>query len=241
MTTPQAPAWHIKPVGDRCLLISFGEKIDARTNGLVHGAAAYFLAHDVPGIVDVVPSFTTLALHYLPEAFNAPKGTPFEHISSLVAQVLRSGVSSAVQETARTVEIPVCYGGRYGPDLEEVAERCKLSPEDVIKLHGQSPLVVYTFYFAPGNPFAGGLDPRLSVPRRQSPRTHVPAGSVAIANSLTSIYQLEMPGGWNLIGRTPWNLFDLSQDPPNRLRLGDRLVFVPITEAQFAELEEARP
>jgi inhibitor of KinA len=222
MTTMEAPAWRTVPVGDRCMLISFGPAVDAPTNGRVHAAAAHFTTHPLPGVIDVVPSFTTLALHYLPQAFDPARGLPYDQLRAQVEAALSKGVNDVVQES-RSIDIPVCYGGTYGPDLDEVADRCKMTPEEVIRLHGETSLTLFTFYFAPGNPFAGVLDPRLSVPRRKSPRTHVPVGTVAIANNLTCIYQLEMPGGWNLIGRTPWNLFDFKQDPASRLRLGDQL------------------
>jgi inhibitor of KinA len=189
---------------------------------------------------DVVPSFTTVALHYLPQVFEPANGLPYDQLCALVNHALTLERVDAVPDR-RTVDVPVCYGGEYGPDLVEVATRCNLTVDEVIALHGASPSVVYTFYFAPGNPFAGGLDSRLSVPRRTTPRIKVPAGSVAIANNLTTIYQLEMPGGWNLIGRTPWNLFDLKQEPPSRLRLGDQLRFVPISVEEYISLQEPRP
>ncbi|WP_233235409.1 5-oxoprolinase subunit PxpB [Bordetella sp. LUAb4] len=243
-SSPDATAsssWRIEPVGDRCLLVAFGDRVDADVNRTVLSFTAWMLEHPLPGVVDVVPAFTTVALHYRPEAYagSASTAMPFEQLAAQVQAVLARGVPE-VELGGRTVEIPCCYGGEYGPDLEEVAQRCNLSTDEVIRLHGESPLVIYTFYFAPGNPFAGGLDERLALPRRQTPRTQVPAGSVAIANGLSTIYQLAMPGGWNLIGRTPWNLFDLKQDPPVRLQLGDRLRFVPVTPAEFDRLYEAR-
>ncbi|CAM3500331.1 Carboxyltransferase domain-containing protein [Bordetella sputigena] len=231
---------RIDPVGDRCLLVTLGNQVDAAVNRSVLALAADLLADPPPGVIDVVPAFTTVALHYLPQAYAGQPDTPFACLAAIVRDRLRRGIPD-IDAESRLVEIPACYGGAYGPDLDEVAERCGLTTGEVIELHGASPLVVYTFFFAPGTPFAGGLDPRLAVPRRATPRTEVPAGSVAIANGLSMIYQLAMPGGWNLIGRTPWNLFDLRRDPPARLRLGDRLRFVPISSAEFDRLYEARP
>lgn len=231
--------WHIEPVGDRCLLVSFGRQADAPTSHRVLSLAAYLQDHPLEGVIDVVPAFTTVALHYLPQAYAGKSAAPYDWLAGQVDALLTSGVPP-IQQATRVVEIPVCYGGEYGPDLDEVAQRCGLSASEVIELHGASPFEVYTFFFAPGNPFAGGLDPRLVLPRRATPRTQVPAGSVAIANGLTTIYQLAMPGGWNLIGRTPLNLFDLREDPPVRLRLGDRLHFVPVSPGEFERLYEAR-
>ncbi|ARP80911.1 hypothetical protein CAL12_08695 [Bordetella genomosp. 8] len=238
---PDSPfPWRIDPVGDRCLLVTLGDHVDGAVNRSVLALAAHLLADPPPGVIDVVPAFTTVALHYLPQAYAGQAGTPHACLAAIVADRLRRGVPDIGAES-RLVEVPACYGGAYGPDLDEVAGRCGLSTSEVIELHCASPLTIYTFFFAPGTPFAGGLDARLAVPRRATPRTEVPAGSVAIANGLSMIYQLAMPGGWNLIGRTPWNLFDLRREPPARLRLGDRLRFVPISPAEFDRLYEARP
>jgi inhibitor of KinA len=232
--------WRIEPVGDRCLLVSFGNEVSAAASRSVLGLAADLSRKPLDGVIDVVPAFTTVALHYRPELCAQGDGTPYEALAERVEARLQGGIPDLDLET-RVVEIPACYGGQYGPDLDDVAARCGLSPDEVIARHCASPLVVYTFFFAPGNPFAGGLDPRLAVPRRATPRTEVPAGSVAIANGMSTIYQLAMPGGWNLIARTPWNMFDLGQDPPVRLRLGDRLRFLPISPAEFERLREDRP
>jgi inhibitor of KinA len=115
-----------------------------------------------------------------------------------------------------------------------------LSEADVIALHGASPHVVYMLGFAPGFPYLGGLDPRLALPRRKTPRTKVPMGSIAIAREQTAIYSVEMPGGWSLIGRTPLELFDVDADPPCVLQPGDAVRFVPITAEQFDEIARRR-
>jgi KipI family sensor histidine kinase inhibitor len=140
----------------------------------------------------------------------------------------------------RVVEVPVCYGGEFGPDLEEVAATCGLAVAEAIALHGASPHVVYMLGFAPGFPYIGGLDPRLAVPRRATPRAKVPAGSVAIARDQTSIYPNESPGGWNLIGRTPVALFDMNADPPCLLQPGDRVRFVAVSARQYDAIAQRR-
>ena len=200
--------------------------------------AARLMAQDLPGVIDIVPAFTTVAVHY--RAAARPDGSGFRSLKRELDALLAEGVP-ALPPTTRVVEIPACYGGEFGPDLDDVATQCGLSADEVVRRHSASAQVVYTFFFAAGNPFAGPVDPSLQVPRRRTPRTSLPAGSVAIANGISTIYQNESPGGWNVIARTPWNLFDARQDPPTRLQLGDQLRFVPVSPERFAELREARP
>ncbi|MFK4444944.1 inhibitor of KinA [Caballeronia udeis] len=228
---------RIEALGDRCLMVRFGDRIDPATTRDVHSLTAWLLAHMPTGVVDVVPAFTTVALHYLPERLPRAGGSPYRQLAGSLAALLEGGIAP-VEQSTRLVEVPVCYGGEYGPDLDDVAQRCDLTTDEVIRLHGASELIVQTFFFSPGNPFAGPLDARLTVPRRATPRARVEAGSVAIANGLSSIYQVASPGGWNVIGRTPWSMFDLAWTPPTRLRLGDRLRFVPVSPETFASMDE---
>ena len=139
---------------------------------------------------------------------------------------------------AGVVDVPVCYGGEFGPDLDEVAVLRELTPQQVIELHAASPHQVYMLGFAPGFPYLGGLDPRLEMPRRATPRTKVAAGSVAIAREQSAIYSIETPGGWNLLGRTPLRLFTPEADPPCLLQPGDNVRFVPITAEQFRAAQQ---
>jgi inhibitor of KinA len=226
--------WRIEPVGDRCLLIRLGDRVDIDVSQTVHAVAARLMAQALPGVIDVVPAFTTVALHY-----RATGTAAYRELKQAVDALMNDGVPT-LPPSSRVVDIPACYGGEYGPDLNDLAAQCGLAPDEVVRRHAASPQVLHTFFFSPGNPFAGPVDPSLQAPRRRSPRTHVPAGSVAIANGITTIYQNDSPGGWNIIARTPWNLFDARQDPPTRLQLGDQLRFVPISPARFAELLEAR-
>lgn len=243
-TAPLVPnlTWRIEPVGDRCLIIRLGDRVDIDVSQTVHAVAARLMQAALPGVIDVVPAFTTVAVHYRAAArpiASIAGGSVYKSLKRDIDALLAAGVP-ALPPSTRVIDIPACYGGDYGPDLEDVAAQCGLSPDEVIRRHSQSPLVLYTFFFAPGNPFAGPVDPSLQVPRRRTPRTRVPAGSVAIANGISCIYQNDSPGGWNVIARTPWNLFDARQDPPTRLQLGDQLRFVPISRERFAELLEAR-
>jgi inhibitor of KinA len=218
-------------MGDRCLIVEFESRVDAAINRRARSLAGLLLAQPPPGVLDVVPAFCTVAVFYRPESFE-PVPSPFQQLRLLIESLLAAG-DDADQASARVVPVPVCYGGTYGPDLEEVARACAMAPEEVIEAHVASEHVVFMLGFSPGFPYIGGLDPRLSVPRRATPRTHIPAGSVAIARDQTAIYTFETPGGWNLIGRTPMSLFDPAADPPCRLQAGDRIRFVPIAEQDF--------
>jgi inhibitor of KinA len=226
-----AGGWQVVPLGDQCLIVEFESRVDAGINRRARSFAGLLLRDPPPGVVDVVPAFCTVAVYYRPENFE-PTPSPFQQLRVRIEALLASDVASA-QAPARDVPVPVCYGGAYGPDLEEVAGLCGMAPEEVIQAHVASAHEVFMLGFSPGFPYIGGLDPRLSLPRRSTPRTHIPAGTVAIARDQTAIYTFETPGGWNLIGRTPLRLFDPLADPPCRLQPGDRIRFVPISPSEF--------
>jgi inhibitor of KinA len=139
------------------------------------------------------------------------------------------------------VELPVCYGGEFGPDLEEVAARCGLSAAEVMARHSTAEYRVYMLGFSPGFPYLGGLDPAIAAPRRETPRLRVPAGSVGIAGMQTGIYPQESPGGWQIIGRTPGRLFRPDRAEPCLLGPGDRLRFVPVGPEAFRAAAGAGP
>lgn len=238
MTTPSptpAPPWRIEPQGDRCLLIRFGDSIDVEVGRLCLAAAQVLRLAQLPGVTDVVPSFVTVAVHYRPGGGQRPR---YEELAARIEPLLAQGVAADTQ-TGRHVELPVCYGGEYGPDLPDVARHAGLSPEAVIELHRGAESLVFMLGFAPGAPYMGVHDARLDIPRRASPRTAVPAGSVAVANRQTVLYPSQSPGGWNIIGATPAVLFDPASDAPTLLQPGDRVRFVPIGPAEFRRLREA--
>lgn len=229
-------SWRIDAVGDRCLLVGLGTTVDPATSARVHALVQRLRAQPIAGVRDIVPAFTTVALHYRPECFGA---TPFAALKALLLERLAQPLD-AQQAAPRVIEIPICYGGDYGPDLEDVAQRCGLSTERVIALHLESAHRVYMLGFAPGFPFIGGLNPALAMPRRTTPRTHIPPGSVAIAREQTCIYPLETPGGWNILGRTPVRLFEAGAEPPCLLGPGDAIRFVRIDANSYEAMLEAR-
>jgi len=229
--------WSILPQGDRCLILVFGQDIQVDTGRRCALAAAALRAARLSGITDIVPTFNTVALHFQPEGLG--KGAGIAQLASEVNHVLDAAMSQEqITSSGKQVEIPVCYGGEHGPDLQAVADYCKLDPAEVIRLHSHEPAYVFMLGFAPGAPYIGVHDPKLSIGRRDTPRTLLPAGSVAIANLQTMIYPNASPGGWNIIGATPVVLFDPTQDPPTLLQPGDTVKFVPIDAQAFQALRQ---
>lgn len=226
LLTPLAAAdgLRLEPLGDRALLAVLGDAIDPAVNDRVHALAAAIRAAGLPGIHDLVPAYATLAVHYDPEAWAGPGGAPARTLArELLA--LQGRAAAGAGAGSRLVTIPVRYGGEWGPDLAEVAGHCGLSEAEVVRRHTAGEYRVFMLGFAPGFPYLGGLDPALATPRRPTPRTRIPAGSVGIAGAQTGIYPLETPGGWQIIGRTGLRLFDPALPEPCRLRPGDRLKF----------------
>jgi inhibitor of KinA len=212
----------IEPLGDAALLVRLGDAIDESTHmrvRLAHARLSHMLA--TAAVFDVVPAFTTVAVHY------DPARTTYQALVPRVADLLRQLEAERLPES-RQVTIPVRYGGGYGPDLEHVARHAGLTPEEVVRLHAAGDYLVHMIGFAPGFPYLGGLDPRLACPRRDQPRTRVPNGSVGIGGSQTGIYPFDSPGGWQLIGRTEVVLFDADRQPPSLLAAGDRVRFMVV-------------
>jgi len=225
---------RVEPLGDQALLVVLGERIEPRVNNRVHRLADLIRAGGLPGLTDLVPAYATLAVHYDPGTWTA---------AALAGELERLGrnAPAAARTAPRRVEIPVCYGLDFGPDLAELAAHCNLSEPELIARHAGAEYRVYMLGFASGFAYLGGLDPAIAGPRRGTPRPRVPAGSVGIAGLQTGIYPLETPGGWQIIGRTPRRLFRPGRDEPCLLRPGDRLRFRPIGPEAYLAFEEERP
>ena len=211
---------EIVPLGDSAAVVRFGDSIDRPTNLLVQTLSHFLSQHPLIGSVEFVPAYATVTVYY------DPLRRSFEEVAKELQQVV-SNLEITPDEVPRTIEIPVCYGGEFGPDLEFVAQHNRLTPDEVIEIHSASVYLVYFIGFAPGFPYLGGLSDRITAPRRTSPRLRIPAGSVGIAGTQTGIYPLATPGGWQLIGRTPLALFRPDETPPTLLRAGDEVRFRP--------------
>ncbi|MDR2550169.1 MAG: 5-oxoprolinase subunit PxpB [Desulfobulbus sp.] len=223
------PAVRFRISGDRALIAVYGEGVDPAVNERVRRMAALIEAARHPAIEAVVPSYATLAIHYDPDLVEpAALGDLLRGLEALAEE--------ATVPPATTIEIPVCYGGEFGPDLATVAAHNRLAPDEAIRLHSRTVYRIYAIGFTPGFCYLGGLDPRLHTPRLATPRQRVPAGSLGIAGGQTGIYPLASPGGWQLIGRTPLLLFDCHRTPPVPYRPGDAIRFRPISADAFYRL-----
>ena len=184
------------------------------------------------GVAEIIPTYRSLLIIYDPSITN-----PAE--LQKILETLEARLGEIKIPPPRTVEIPVCYGGAFGPDIETVADTNNLTVEEVIERHCEPEYPIYMVGFTPGFPFLGGLSEKLHTPRLETPRTLVPEGSVGIANNQTGIYPIASPGGWQLIGRTPLKLFAPWRRNPFLYQAGDCLKFKPISAEEYARSVEA--
>jgi inhibitor of KinA len=230
-------------LGDCAVLIRVAENFeDAPDSALQQVLATHrqLAAAKIPGVIELAPAYTTVALFYSPLSAIAA-GAPVENVFEWLEQRIRQAVSkkeigSADPLKFSEIEIPVCYDNEFGFDLDEVARGAGLNPKEVIDLHSGAEYRVHCVGFIGGFPFLGGLPVKLATPRRETPRKEVPAGSIGIGGKQTGIYPIKSPGGWNIIGRTPLRLFDPQKNPPGLLRAGDHVRFRPISRGEFERL-----
>lgn len=238
---------EITALGDAAVIAKFGTDIDPQTHRRVRALYRALRERPFEGMIEAVPAFTSVAVYYDSMAMYrkrirdrtvmgpiGPEESPFLWVRDILEKLL-VGLERIEDEDEDVVGIPVCYGGENGPDLEAVAVRCGLTPEEVVRIHASGTYKVYMLGFAPGFPYLGGVDPRLAVPRRATPRLFVARGSVGLAGGQTGIYPADSPGGWQLIGRTPLSLFFPDRTPPTLLRVGQTVKFIPIGKRQFDE------
>lgn len=236
------PPPRVVPMGDRGLVVELGTTADPAVNLRALALAATLRADPPPGVTDVVPCMASVTVHYDP--LRTCELLQTAEPATTLAGLLQAACAAApvtVRRRARSVELPVSYGGEHGPDLEEVARHCGLAADELVRLHAAATYRVCMLGFVPGFGYLGGLDPRLRAPRRASPRKRVPAGSVAIGGEQTGVYPLDTPGGWNIIGRTPRPMVDFTNaDAPTLLVPGDTVRFVPVDAAEYARLVASR-
>jgi inhibitor of KinA len=222
----------IDALGDSALIINLADEISDSSALLarVLSAAATIERAKLPGVVDVTSAYESVAVF-----FDLPQVEP--DIEDKI-RVLIASAGVRVSGKKRRVQIPVCYDEEFALDLDRVANHTSLTPDAIVTLHSSAEYTVACIGFMPGFPFLAGLPQPLRVPRLENPRTKVSAGSVAIANAQAGVYPLESPGGWNVLGRTPLQLFRVNENPPTLLRPGDCVQFRRITRAQFDVFEQ---
>lgn len=232
---------HIAPLGDCAMLITVGDTVDRDTQRRVRAIYERLQQAPVPGQLECVPAFASIVVHYDPARAGArlPDTAPYDVVAA-AAQSTIDDVGQWPAGAERVVEIPVSYGGEFGPDLEDVARAHGMTPEQVIGEHSCGEYFVYMLGFLPGFPYLGGLSERIATSRRATPRALVPAGSVGIGGSQTGVYSMDSPGGWNIIGRTPLALFSPDRPDPTLLHAGDTVRFRAIDAEEFARLRAER-
>ena len=217
--------------GDKAIVLEFGNEISKELNLLVRKMYYCISKKNIEGIEEIVPTYRSLIIYYNPQKVN---------YTDLVKQLkeLEKSVSEITLPPSYVTEIPVIYGGEYGPDLEFVAQYNKLSAKEVINIHSEKEYFIYMLGFSPGFPYLGGMSDKIATPRLEKPRLKVSEGSVGIAGKQTGIYPIKSPGGWQIIGRTPIKLYDPNKEFPFLLKSGDYMKFYPINQERFKEIEK---
>jgi KipI family sensor histidine kinase inhibitor len=226
---------RFRTAGDRGILVEYGDVIDPDVNSKVRSMAIVMDENPPAGVIEIIPTYRSLLIIYDPSVTQPDK-------LEKALDALEARLDAIRIPPPRTVELPVCYGGDFGPDIATVADTNNLTVEEVVELHCEPEYLIYMVGFTPGFPFLGGLSEKLHTPRLETPRTLVPEGSVGIANNQTGIYPIASPGGWQLIGRTPVKLFAPWRQDPFLYQAGDRLKFKPISADEYAHIaaEEAQ-
>lgn len=216
--------------GDTALTVELGDTVDPAINARVIALDRALADARLPGIVETVPTYRSLQIHYDPEAIP---------IETLTATIERLAVNlDDTLAAGRRWTVPVAYGGQHGIDLEAVAERTGLTVDEVVERHMAGDYRVYMIGFQPGFTYLGGLDPRLHLPRRETPRLKTPAGTISIGGIQAAVASIEAPSGWHLLGRTPVRAFDAARTDPFLFRPGDRIRFERISAADFDTLSQ---
>jgi len=221
----------ISPVGDCAISIDFGQAIDPKINRQIRQVIEQIKLLQLDGIIELVPTYCALLVQYDAMVYS------YSDICRILEPTLQESVTDSANELVTIVEIPTVYGGEFGPDLGFVASHNHLSEAEVVSIHSGTDYLVYMLGFIPGFTYLGGMDPRIATPRLSSPRTLIPAGSVGIAGEQTGTYPSDSPGGWQIIGRTPVTMYDMSKEQAALLQAGDYVRYVSIDENEFHRIK----
>ena len=221
----------ISPVGDCAISIDFGQVIDPKINRQIRQVIEQIKVLQLDGIIELVPTYCALLVQYDAMVYT------YSDICKILEPTLQESVTDSANELVTIVEIPTVYGGEFGPDLGFVASYNHISKDEVVSIHSGTDYLVYMLGFIPGFTYLGGMDSRIATPRLSSPRTLIPAGSVGIAGEQTGTYPSESPGGWQIIGRTPVTMYDMSKKQAALLQAGDYVRYVSINENEFHRIK----
>lgn len=222
----------IKTAGDSAVLLTFEQVISPDINHQMKSLLFLLKEQPISGITDTIPAFASLLISYDPRVIT------FSALRKRLLALQELDISLSKTDK-RIFEIPVCYGGDYGPDLPFVAQNAGLSEEEVIAIHSGQDYLIYMLGFLPGFPYLGGLDDRIHTPRLDNPRLAITAGSIGIGGSQTGIYPLESPGGWQLIGRTPVKTYQPNRQVPILFEAGDYIRFKAVDENDYLSILDA--
>ncbi len=222
----------IKPAGDCAIAVEFKNEISEEVNNRVAILKASIENSRVIGMLECIPTYRSLTVRYNPCEIS------FEELGKRINEFMEKAGSSA-EAVAKVYVVPVCYGGEFGPDLDNVGSINAMSDEEVIKIHVSVDYRIYMLGFTPGFPYLGGLNESIATPRLKQPRTKIYAGSVGIAGKQTGIYPIDSPGGWQIIGRTPLRLFDIDRKDPILLEAGNYIRFKAIDHEEYQRIVEA--
>jgi KipI family sensor histidine kinase inhibitor len=222
-------ALRFAPCGDLAVSVELGDEISRQVNARVLALEYLIRRTALGGVTETVPTFRSLLVYY------DPLVVEYEALCEALRGLARQARPD-VLPPARTVELPCCYGGELGFELPAAAEKLGLSPEEVARLHASADYYVFFVGFTPGLPYMTGMPERLTIPRLQTPRTNTPPGSVGIGGTQCSVYSVESPGGFWVLGRTPLRLYDPDAPDPILLRAGDHVRFRQITAADYEEI-----
>ncbi|MCR8660139.1 5-oxoprolinase subunit PxpB [Paenibacillus endoradicis] len=238
--------YSLLPLGEKAVIIRLGHEINEQTHYKVMSLLQYLEGESLHAVIEYVPAYCSITIHYNPIIM---KITSLSNVSISRAmqrqlehyiELFDTRESEANLSEHRVIEIPVCYGGTYGPDLSEVARYNDMTMDDVVQIHSGKSYLVHMLGFAPGFPYLGGMDKRIATPRKAIPSTRIIEGSVGIAGEQTGIYPVATPGGWRIIGRTPLRMFNPLDKVPTLVQAGDWIKFIPITVEQFRQISTSQ-